>query len=175
MYVPLAEFFSKFLRPPARTQGHFFLNREPMCLFFGKTSTILEMYNQYLLLRTYIAIFCAKVSQIEELRLVNLNEEDLTRWMKCILGVLASHCEHPRKIGRSKMAQLETVRKFLARNRLSHEKFGSLTTLVMLMSHRTLEHCSSMLEKLAARKWLGSKPLENFWLETARAMKILAL
>ena len=42
------------------------------------------MYNQYLLLRTYIAIFCAKVSQIEELRLVNLNEEDLTRWIKCI-------------------------------------------------------------------------------------------
>ena len=31
-----------------------------------------------------------------------------------------------------------------------------------------------MLEKLAARKWLGSKALEKFWLELARAMKIVA-
>ena len=37
--------------------------------------------------------------------------------------------EHARKIGRSKMARLETARKFLARNRSSHENFGSLTSL----------------------------------------------
>ena len=79
------------------------------------------------------------------------------------IGVLTSHCrlEHC-----SKMTRLETAWTFLARTRSSHEKFGLLTTLVMLLSHRTLEHCSSMLEKLAARKWLGSKPNEpwKFWL-----------
>ena len=72
------------------------------------------------------------------------------------------------------MARLETARNFLARPRWSHKDFGSLTTQELLMIYCTLEHCSSMLEKLAARKWLGSKPLENFWLELARAMKILA-
>ena len=42
--------------------------------------------------------------------------------------------EHARKIGRSKMARLETARKFLARTRSSNENFGSLTSLVWLVS-----------------------------------------
>ena len=40
--------------------------------------------------------------------------------------------EHARKIGRSKMARLETARKFLARTRSSNENFGSLTSLALL-------------------------------------------
>ena len=82
--------------------------------------------------------------------------------------------EHARKIGCSKMARLKTARKFLARTRSSHKNFGLLTTQKLLMIYCMLEHCSNVLEKLAARKWLCSKPLKNFWLELARAMKILA-
>ena len=69
------------------TRSFFSQQRAYVSVLWKKSSTILEMYNQYLLPRTYIAIFCAKVSQIEELRLVNLNEEDLTRWIKCIFRV----------------------------------------------------------------------------------------
>ena len=54
------------------------------------------------------------------------------------------------------------------------EYYLTKVDLGVLTSHCRLEHCSSMLEKLAARKWLGLKPLENFWLETAQAMKTLA-
>ena len=104
-----------------------------------------------------------------------------------IVGVLTSYCRleycssmlekmAARKWLDSKtlMARLENAQKFLARTRSSHKNFGLLTTQELLMIYCTLEHCSSMLEKLAARKWLGSKPLENFWLELARAMKVLA-
>ena len=68
--------------------------------------------------------------------------------------------KHARKIGCSKMAWLETTRKILARTHSSHKNFGSLTTQWLLMIYCTIKHCSSMLEKLAARKC--SKMLENF-------------
>ena len=58
----------------------------------------------------------------------------------------------------------------------SETKLHVLTLYIVgvLTSYCRLEYCSSMLEKMAARKWLDSKTLKNFWLELALAIKILA-